>query len=103
MRGIQLAQLTAFAAVAEHRSFTRAAGQLGTSTPALSEAVRGLEERFGVRLLNRTTRSVALTEAGAQRLPPLNPLLQGRDQAAHATHAFPGTTHPVRLPHDPPG
>ena len=88
MRGIQLAQLTAFAAVAEHRSFTRAASQLGTSTPSLSEAVRGLEERFGVRLLNRTTRSVALTEAGAQLLEHLNPVLEGVDKAIDAVNAF---------------
>src|SRR5262249_12282038 len=88
MRGLQLTQLTAFAAVAEHRSFTRAASQLGTSTPSLSEAVRGLEERFGVRLLNRTTRSVALTEAGAQLLEHLNPVLEGVDKAIDAVNAF---------------
>ncbi|WP_395945918.1 LysR family transcriptional regulator [Brevundimonas sp.] len=57
--------LRAFVTVAEHRSFTRAAAVLGVSASALSQLVRGLEERLGVRLLNRTTRSVSLTEAGA--------------------------------------
>ena len=64
VRGSQFAQLTAFVAVAEHRSFTRAAEHLGLSTPSLSQAIRALEDGFGVRLLNRTTRSVSLTEAG---------------------------------------
>jgi DNA-binding transcriptional LysR family regulator len=88
MRGTQFAQLTAFAAVAEHRSFTRAAEQLGLSTPSLSQAIRGLEEGFGVRLLNRTTRSVAPTEAGEQLLSHLNPVLEGVDNAIEAVNAF---------------
>ncbi len=58
--------LAAFVAVAEERSFTRAAKRLGVSPSALSHAVRGLEERMGVRLLARTTRSVARTDAGEQ-------------------------------------
>ena len=53
--------LTAFVAVAEERSFTRAARRLAVSPSALSHAIRGLEERLGVRLLARTTRSVAPT------------------------------------------
>jgi DNA-binding transcriptional LysR family regulator len=57
-------QLRAFIAVGEHLSFSRAAEVLGVSPSALSQMVRGFEERVGVRLLNRTTRSVALTEAG---------------------------------------
>src|SRR4026207_655396 len=56
--------LAAFLAVAEERSFTRAAKRVGVSRSALSHAVRGLEERIGVRLLSRTTRSVAPTDAG---------------------------------------
>ena len=56
--------LLAFLAVAKERSFTRAAAQLGVSQSALSHAIRGLEERLGIRLLTRTTRSVAPTEAG---------------------------------------
>jgi DNA-binding transcriptional LysR family regulator len=57
-------QLRAFAAVASLRSFSRAAALLGVSASALSQAVRGLEERVGIQLLNRTTRSVSLTQAG---------------------------------------
>jgi DNA-binding transcriptional LysR family regulator len=62
----ELSVLSAFLIVAEERSFTRAAKQLGVSPSALSHAIRGLEERLGVRLLARTTRSVAPTEAGEQ-------------------------------------
>ncbi|KQR76867.1 LysR family transcriptional regulator [Rhizobium sp. Leaf341] len=69
----QLNDLLAFAAVARERSFTRAASRLGMSASALSHAMRGLEERLGVRLLARTTRSVAPTEAGARLLQSLNP------------------------------
>ena len=59
-----LSELTAFIAIAEQRSFTLAARSLGLSASALSHAMRGLEARLDVRLFNRTTRSVALTEAG---------------------------------------
>src|ERR1700761_9086167 len=59
-----LNDLVAFLAVAKERSFTKAAAQLGVSQSALSHTVRGLEERLGLRLLTRTTRSVAPTEAG---------------------------------------
>ena len=88
MRGTQFAQLSAFVAVAEHRSFTKAASYLGISTPSLSQAIRRLEEQFGVRLLNRTTRSVALTEAGEQLLGHLNPVLAGVENAIDAVNAF---------------
>lgn len=64
MRREDLTDLNALVAVAEERSFTRAAAKVGTSQSALSHAVRRLEDRLGVRLLTRTTRSVALTEAG---------------------------------------
>lgn len=67
--------LAAFAAVAEERSFTRAARRLAVSPSALSHAIRGLEDRLGVRLLARTTRSVAPTEAGDQLLARLTPAL----------------------------
>jgi DNA-binding transcriptional LysR family regulator len=70
-----LNDLLAFAAVARERSFTRAAAVLGMSPSALSHAMRGLEERLGVRLLARTTRSVAPTEAGERLLQSLNPAL----------------------------
>jgi len=60
--------LLAFLAVARERSFTRAAAQMGVSQSALSHTIRGLEERLGLRLLTRTTRSVAPTEAGERLL-----------------------------------
>src|SRR5688572_11922206 len=63
-----LNDLTAFVAVARERSFTRAAAKLGVSTSALSHTMRGLEERLGLRLLTRTTRSVSATEAGERLL-----------------------------------
>lgn len=71
----ELSVLSAFLAVAEERSFTRAAKRLGVSPSALSHAVRGLEEQIGVRLLARTTRSVAPTEAGEQFISRLGPAL----------------------------
>jgi DNA-binding transcriptional LysR family regulator len=71
----ELSLLSAFLTVAEERSFTRAAKRLGVSPSALSHAIRGLEERFGVRLLARTTRSVAPTDAGGQLLARLRPAL----------------------------
>ncbi len=76
MRREELADLNAFAAVAEERSFTRAAAQLGTSQSALSFTLRRLEERLGVRLLTRTTRSVSATEAGERLLRTLRPALE---------------------------
>ena len=71
----ELSVLSTFLAVAEERSFPRAAKRLGASTSALSHAIRGLEERFGVRLLARTTRSVAPTDAGEQLIARLHPAL----------------------------
>jgi len=65
--------LAVFLAVARERSFTRAAAQLGVSQSALSHTVRGLEERLGVRLLTRTTRSVSTTDAGERLLRALGP------------------------------
>src|ERR1700692_557867 len=71
----QLNELAAFLVVAEERSFTRAAVRLGISTSALSHAMRGLEQRLGLQLLARTTRSVAPTAAGARLLTRLKPAL----------------------------
>jgi len=88
MRGTQFAQLTAFAAVARHKNFTRAAESLGLSTPSLSQAIRSLEEEFGVRLFNRTTRSVALTEAGERLIGHLLPVFEGVDIALDAISDF---------------
>jgi DNA-binding transcriptional LysR family regulator len=65
--------LIAFIAVARERSFTRAAAKLGVSQSALSHTIRGLEERLGIRLLTRTTRSVAPTEAGERLLSTVGP------------------------------
>ena len=73
--------LLAFMVVAQEGSFTRAAAKLGTSQSALSHTVRRLETRLGLRLLARTTRSVALTEAGARLLDRLAPAL-GEVEAA---------------------
>ena len=70
-----LADLTAFAAVAERLSFRAAASQLGVTPSALSHSIRQLEARLGVRLLNRTTRSVSVTDAGQRLLEQLRPAL----------------------------
>ena len=74
-----LNDLVAFLAVARERSFTRAAAKLGVSQSALSQTVRGLEARLGLRLLTRTTRSVAPTEAGERLLRTVGPRLDDID------------------------
>src|SRR5215203_7113019 len=74
-----LNDLQAFLAVARERSFTRAAAKLGVSQSALSQTIRGLEERLGLRLLTRTTRSLAPTEAGERLLRALGPALDDID------------------------
>jgi len=79
-----LNDLHAFAAVARTRNFRLAASELGVSPSALSHALRGLEARLGVRLLNRTTRSVAPTEAGERLLVRLTPALAEITQALAA-------------------
>jgi len=76
-----LSILASFLAVAEERSFTRAAKRLGVSPSAVSHAIRGLEENMGVRLLSRTTRSVAPTGAGEQLLARLRPALGDINEA----------------------
>ncbi|OJU11437.1 MAG: LysR family transcriptional regulator [Caulobacterales bacterium 68-7] len=76
MARIDLGDLTAFFAVARERNFTRAAARLGLSQSALSHRMRTLEERLGVRLLTRTTRSVAPTDAGERLLRNLAPRLE---------------------------
>jgi DNA-binding transcriptional LysR family regulator len=70
-----LPAVACFARVAEHGSFSKAAAMLGVSPSALSQTIRGLESRLGVRLLNRTTRKVSTTEAGAMLLQRVVPLL----------------------------
>ena len=68
-----LNDLLAFVAVARERSFTKAAAKLGVSQSALSHTIRGLEERLGLRLLTRTTRSVAPTQAGERLYHSVGP------------------------------
>jgi len=74
-----LNDLAAFLSVAREGSFTRAAAQLGVSQSALSQTIRGLEERLGLRLFTRTTRSVAPTLAGERLLATIGPRLEGID------------------------
>jgi DNA-binding transcriptional LysR family regulator len=88
MTRIQLTELTAFVAVAEHCSFTKAAAQVGIALPTMSQTIRSLEEQLGVRLFNRTTRSVALTEAGERLLAEVQPILDGIDHALESVNSF---------------
>lgn len=88
MAGHQLSELNAFVAVAEYRNFGKAATHLGLSRATISETVRTLEERLGVRLLNRTTRSVAPTEAGERLLSRLRPVLDDYEAALESINAF---------------
>jgi DNA-binding transcriptional LysR family regulator len=88
MRGSQFAGLSAFVTVAEEKSFTKAAKILGLSTATLSQTVSGLEERLGVRLLTRTTRNVALTDAGERLLTRLRPVLDDYEAAVESINAF---------------
>ncbi len=85
-----LNDLTAFVAVATRRSFRHAADELGTAPSTLSHAMRALEERMGVRLLNRTTRSVSPTEAGFELLARLRPALATLDEALDSIATFRG-------------
>src|SRR3712207_1490918 len=71
--------LVAFLLVAQEQSFTRAAAKLGVSQSALSQTIRGLEERLGVRLLTRTTRRVSPTEAGEHRFRTVGPRFEEVD------------------------
>ncbi len=79
MAGENFHDLAAFLTVARERSFTRAAAQLGVSQSALSQTIRGLEARLGLRLLTRTTRSVAPTEAGERLLRTVGPRFEEID------------------------
>ncbi len=76
MRRTDLADLTAFVAVADNLSFREAASRIGVTPSALSHTMRHFEERLGFRLLNRTTRSVALTDAGLRLLDRLRPAVE---------------------------
>jgi DNA-binding transcriptional LysR family regulator len=88
LNGTQFAELSAFVAVADLRHFTKAAAHLGVATSTLSKTIRSLEERLGIRLLNRTTRSVGLTDAGELLLAQMQPVLDGMQQAVQAINVF---------------
>src|ERR1043166_7479597 len=82
------AETNAFVAVVEQKSFTKAAKQLGLSPPRVSEMVRQLEERLGVRLVERTTRSVAPTPPGERLLARLRPVLDDYRAALDLVNDF---------------
>lgn len=84
MADVSLSDLKAFALVARHRGFQKAAGMLGVSRSSLSHALKGLERQLGVRLLHRTTRSVAVTQDGELLLQRLVPLLRELDDLLDA-------------------
>jgi len=81
MRGAEFAELKAFVAIVDRASFARAADHLGLSASALSQIIRQLEGRLGVRLLNRTTRSVSPTETGKRLHERVSPMLREMDDA----------------------
>lgn len=88
MRTTDLSELAAFDAVARHRSFRRASEERGVTASAISHAVSNLEARVGIRLLNRTTRSVSLTDAGAMLLARLSPAFGDIGSALDALNQF---------------
>ncbi len=83
-----IGDLTAFAAIVTHRSFRKAADELGLSPSTLSHMMRTLERKMRVRLLHRTTRSVSPTEAGERLVSRLQPILADLDQALEEVNAF---------------
>ncbi len=98
MRGSEFAELKAFVAVVDRASFARAADHLGVSRSALSQVIRQLESRLGVRLLNRTTRSVAPTESGRRLHERIAPMLREMDDAvAQAVGATSRTAGTLRI------
>jgi DNA-binding transcriptional LysR family regulator len=88
MNGPGFAETNALVAVLEQKSFTKAAKRLGLSPPRVSEMVRVLEERLGVRLVERTTRSVAATPAGERLLARLRPVLDDYQEALESINDF---------------
>lgn len=88
MRSQDFPHLKAFFAVAQARNFSRAAQSLGVSPSALSQTIKALEERLGVRLLNRTTRSVSTTEAGTQLAERLRVIFDDLDAALEALNGY---------------
>ena len=92
MRKISPSDLATFLAISQHRSFRKAAVELGVTPSALSHSLRSIEERLDIRLINRTTRSVALTEAGEQLFARINPAFLDIEDALEDLNAFRG--HP---------
>lgn len=92
MRGSDFAELKAFVAIVERASFARAADHLGVTPSALSQTIRQLEDRLGVRLLNRTTRSVAPTAAGSRLYERVAPMLLEMEAAVVEAVAATGRT-----------
>lgn len=90
MRRLRSTDLSVFLAIAEHRSFRKAAIDLGVTASALSHALRSIEERLDVRLVNRTTRGVGLTEAGERLLDRVRPAFLDIDAALEELDAFRG-------------
>jgi DNA-binding transcriptional LysR family regulator len=90
MKRIEPSDLATFLVIARHRSFRQAAVELGVSASALSHALRGIEERLDLRLINRTTRSVALTEAGERLFARIRPAFQDIDDALEDLNHFRG-------------
>lgn len=90
MRPVAPADLASFLAIARHKSFRRAADELGCTPSALSHALRGIEERLDLRLVNRTTRSVALTEAGERLFARVAPAFRDIDDALDDLNNFRG-------------
>ncbi|MDR9751819.1 LysR family transcriptional regulator [Pseudomonas sp. SZMC_28357] len=88
MQKAGLLELNAVVALANHRNFRRAAAELGLSPSAMSHAIAALEQRMGVRLFNRTTRSVSLSEAGEQFLARVRPALLDISSAMEAVNQF---------------
>ncbi|MBM6596645.1 LysR substrate-binding domain-containing protein [Microvirga pudoricolor] len=91
MRATDLSELAAFDAVARHKSFRRAGEERGVTASAISHAVSNLEARVGIRLLNRTTRSVSLTDAGAMLLSRLSPAFGDIGSAMDGLNQFRNT------------
>src|ERR1700758_997701 len=87
---IDPSDLATFLAIARHRSFRAAATELGVSASALSHALRNIEERLDLRLINRTTRSVALTEAGQRLFARVSPAFRDIDDALEDLNSFRG-------------
>jgi len=93
MKRVRSTDLAIFLAIANHRSFRRASVELGVTASALSHALRAIEERLEVRLVNRTTRGVALTEAGERLFDRIRPAFLDIDAALDDLNSFRGQPH----------